>query len=277
MIIKHILKQATQQIIKISETPHREAEILLAHALEKPRTYLHTYPEHEINQTDLDTFQQSLHRRLQGEPIAYILGHTAFWDFELKVTHDTLIPRPETELIVELILEKLTEQEKIYIADLGTGSGAIALALAKERPHWELHATDQSHAALIIAQQNAQQLGVNNIKFFQGEWCMALPSQKYQAIVSNPPYIAENDPHLKQPGMAFEPQTALVSGNDGLDALRQIISQSSNYLMPNGLLILEHGFDQAPAVRALMQQSGYQQITSYRDLAGHERVVCAWH
>jgi release factor glutamine methyltransferase len=268
MKIKNILQKYKQQT---------GIEILLAHVLKKTRTYLHTYPDYEINQQEINTFQQLLKRHIEGEPIAYILGHKAFWNLELIVTPDTLIPRPETELIIELILEKLPTNEEIIIADLGTGSGAIALALAKERPHWQLHATDQSVTALKIAQQNAEHLQISNVKFYQGNWCKALPSQKYHAIVSNPPYIAENDTHLNQAGMAFEPQTALVSGRDGLDAIRQIISQAPDYLLPKGLLVLEHGFDQAEAVRTLMQQFGYQQITSHRDLAGHERVVCAWH
>jgi release factor glutamine methyltransferase len=253
--------------------PQLEAELLLARAMRVSRSHLYAYPEQILSTQQLNLLQQMLKRRLQGEPIAYILEEKEFWSLNLRVTPDTLIPRPETELLVELVLHTLPKEISQNVVDLGTGSGAIALALAKERSKWHITATDQSPAALNIAQQNAERLSLGNIEFCQGTWCEALAKHYYHAIVSNPPYIRQEDPHLSQGDLRFEPQSALVSGRDGLDAISAIITQSIHYLLPSGYLFLEHGFDQAVAVRQLLQQAGFLRVKSYRDLAGQERVT----
>lgn len=257
---------------KVNNPPF-EAELLLARAMQVTRSYLYAYPEHTLSWQQRELLQEMLKRRSQGEPMAYILEHKEFWSLQLQVTPDTLIPRPETELLVELVLQIMPRETGLRVADLGTGSGAIALALAKERPLWQITATDQSLAALKIAQHNARRLGITNVEFFQGSWCSALTARHYSAIVSNPPYIARADPHLCQGDLRFEPQSALIGGEDGLDAIRVIAAQALRYLVPGGYLFLEHGFDQAALVRKLLLGMGYQQVKSYQDLSRQERAT----
>ncbi len=262
-IATHILKPYVPQ-------SHLEAELLLALALQKPRSSLYAYPECSLTPPQIEQFSSLLKRRSSGEPLAYILGEKEFWSLPLHITQDTLVPRPETELLVELVLKTLPAQPQ-QLADLGTGSGAIALALAKERPAWRLTATDASHQALQVAQQNAKRLEITNLEFLQGDWCAALPAQKYHALISNPPYIAENDPHLAD--LTFEPKQALVSGASGLDALGKIIQQSPNYLTIGGWIFLEHGCDQAAAVKELLAATGYHNVMTHQDLSGQDRVT----
>lgn len=255
-----------------------ESEVLLAHVLNVSRTYLHTWPEKKLAAVQEKDFQVLIAKRQAGEPIAYITGHREFWSLDLCVTPDVLIPRHETELLVELILEKIpppAHSEPILIADLGTGSGAIALAIASARPDWFIHASDFSAAALKIAEMNAKRLKLLNVIFHQGKWCEALPDLKFHAIVSNPPYIAEDDDHLTQGDLRFEPATALVSAENGLNDLKQIIFQAKNYLQNNGLLLLEHGFLQAENVTSIFKKAGYTDINTYKDLAGCDRVTIA--
>ena len=264
MQIKDILKQATQDLKNISSTPQLDAELLLAHALNKPRSFLHAHPEYDfIN----DQVKKLLTRRITGEPIAYILGHKEFWSLDLKVNQDVLIPRPETELLVELILKKISAKNKIKLADLGTGSGAIALAVAHERPDWEIIATDINTNALKIAQYNAKNLQINNIKFLTGNWCQGLTPNNFAIILSNPPYLNDKN------NIKFEPTNALIAAENGLRNLRIIIEQAKDILKPEGLLMLEHGFDQAEMVQQFMQQQKYTNITSHKDLAGLTRVT----
>lgn len=269
-----VLAAAAKEFITVTDSPQLDADILLAHILQKPRSYLYAFPEYELTTAELKQFSQYVARHSQGEPIAYLTGHREFWSLDLMVTPDTLIPRPETELLVELLLQKLQGEKKI-IADLGTGSGAIALSVAKERPDWVVHATDNSVSALQVAQKNAQQLQVKNIFFHQGSWCDALPPLLFDAIVSNPPYVAENDPHINATVSQYEPRSALFSANQGLADLEKIIKQSINYIIPGGYLLLEHGFEQAQEVQRLFADLGYHLITSYPDLAGHERITMA--
>ncbi|CAN5413282.1 peptide chain release factor N(5)-glutamine methyltransferase [soil metagenome] len=268
--ISSLLQQASQQLPQ-SETAALDIELLLQHILAKSRSYLYTHPQQNLTEQQWNEFQSILLRRQQGEPIAYILGTQEFWSLELVVTSDTLIPRPETELLVELCLQKLVNAP-LNIADLGTGSGTIALALAKERPQWQILATDKSSAALQVAAANAKRLELDNINFIVSDWCLSLPhNKKFAAIVSNPPYIASDDPHLKD--LYYEPQEALVSGKDGMVALNSIVQQAVNYLLPGGLLLLEHGYNQATAVQKQMQNTGYKHIESLADLAGNMRVT----
>jgi release factor glutamine methyltransferase len=253
-----------------------DAEVLLAHVMCVSRSHLYAWPEKKLTDDQQKIFSQLMVRRLQGEPIPYLTGHQEFWSLNFKVTPDTLIPRPETELLVESVLSLFQDEipdSKKLIADLGTGSGAIALSIAHEKPEWIVYATDMSSAALEVAKWNAQHLKIKNIIFHQGSWCEALPELLFDVIVSNPPYIVENDPHLSQPGLRFEPITALTSGTDGLDAIREIIIEASQYLKPNGYLMLEHGYDQAEKIRKLLEHAGYKNIFSHRDLANIERVT----
>ncbi|RLJ16982.1 peptide chain release factor N(5)-glutamine methyltransferase [bacterium endosymbiont of Escarpia laminata] len=251
-----------------------EAAALLCHLLEKPRSYLYAWPEKMLDSAQYQAYQALLQRRRRGEPIAYITGRREFWSLELEVTPDTLIPRPDTELLVELALTHLPQKGPCRIADLGTGSGAIALAIASERPDCGIHATDRSSAALAVARKNGEKLGFDNMHFHQGSWFEALPGHdRFRLILSNPPYIPNDDPHLAQGDLPSEPQEALAAGPDGLNDIRKIATGAHNHLQPGGWLLLEHGFDQAAAVRELLRGAGLTEVQSHRDLAGHERIT----
>jgi len=272
--IRHTLQTASHQLAALHDgTPDLEAEILLASALDKPRSHLHAWPDKALTSEQDSSFQALIKRRLNGEPIAYILGHREFWSLQLQVTPDTLIPRPETELLVEKALELIPEDQPFHIADLGTGSGAIAAAIASERPNCHIVATDCSAAALAVAQANFKHLGFSNISCRQGEWYSALTSDmSFDIILSNPPYIPSGDPHLGRGDLLREPQHALASGTDGLDAIRHIINTAHQYLKNKGWLILEHGFDQGMKVRSFLEENGYDSIVTHMDLAGLERL-----
>jgi len=254
-----------------SPTPRLDAELLLAHALGKSRSYLHTWPERELDAPQLERYQAALARRQAGEPVAYILGQQGFWSLELEVASHTLIPRPDTELLVETVLALLPATPATLL-DLGTGTGAIALALASERPAWRLTGVDRVAEAVALAERNRARLKLANASFVASHWFSALAGQRYQLIVSNPPYIAANDRHLAEGDVRFEPSSALVAGADGLDDIRLIIQQSPDYLQAAGWLLLEHGFDQAAAVRELLSARGFSAVESRRDLGGHERI-----
>lgn len=272
MNIRFQLNQISKKLANISATPHLDAEILFAHALKTSRVYLYTNSDKELTEDQIHQINILAARRLQGEPIAYIIGKREFWSLDLTIDNNVLIPRPDTELLVELTLTKININTAC-IADLGTGSGAIALALAKERPNWKIIATDASERALKIAQKNAQKNAISNVEFYCGNWCAALPNIKFDAIVSNPPYIAANDEHLKQGDVRFEPKSALVSESNGLKDLAVIIKQAPAKLKPNGIILLEHGFDQAKAVQKLLKENGCLDITTHQDLAGFNRVT----
>jgi len=249
-----------------------EAQYLLQHVLQKPRSWLLAHPEQELTETQQADYRRLLQRRLQGEPIAYILGEREFFGLDFKVTPATLIPRPETELLVELALQRIPAQPYCHILDLGTGSGAIALSIAYARPDIEVTATDAVLAALAVARDNAQRLGVANVVFVCGDWFGGLDGQSFDLIVSNPPYVAIDDPHLQQGDLPFEPSSALISGADGLDDIRRIAGRASTHLRSGGWLLLEHGYDQAAKVRELLQQAGFGEVFSASDLSGIERV-----
>jgi len=273
MTIAQLLQEAKNKLTSVSDRPSLEAEILLAFALNKPRSYLHTWPETSISAESQACFDRYLKRRADKEPIAYITGAREFWSLTLSVNSATLIPRPETELLVELTLKLFQRDNPVKIADLGTGSGAIGLALSHECPAWQIEAVDISENALQIARKNAQQFALKNISFYHGNWCTALPCTGFDAIVSNPPYLAETEWPIYADNLAFEPKEALVSGPDGLEAVRIISQTAKGYLKPGGYLLIEHGFLQAEALRAIFTAEGYQSIHSVRDLAGHERVT----
>jgi release factor glutamine methyltransferase len=264
------LRQATQTVGLAA----LEAQVLLAHVLQRPRSHLYAWPEQPLTADQQAQFLALLARRARGEPVAYLTGHREFWSLPLKVTPDTLIPRPETELLVECALELLGAGEGACVADLGTGSGAIAAAIASECPLARLIATDLSAAALAVAADNFQALGLTQIELRQGSWFAALHNEeRCDLILSNPPYVAEGDPHLLRDGLPWEPATALSSGADGLDDIRRLIHAAPPYLQPEGWLIIEHGLDQAAAVRRLFEQAGYRETTTQQDLASRDRLT----
>jgi release factor glutamine methyltransferase len=249
-----------------------DAEVMLASVLRCSRAQLSAHTDQTVDDLTTALYMACLQRRSEGEPVAYITGTKEFWSLPLVVTPDVLIPRPETELLVELCLAQLGADAK-RVADLGTGSGAIALAVAKERPQWQVLACDASAAALQVAQINAQRLGLRNIEFRQGNWCAALLGERLDAIVSNPPYVDPADPALAE--LEFEPRAALVAAEHGYADLFTIARTASTCLRSGGLLLLEHGATQAAGLGGELSTLGYMQIVAHRDLSGHERVTIA--
>lgn len=270
--IQEALSQASIALDTVSDSPRLDAEVLLCYVLGKNRSYLYTYPEHDMPAETFAAFMQLLQKRQVGQPIAYLLKNKEFWSMTLTVSPDTLIPRPATERMIELALSLLPQSQNIKVLDLGTGSGAIALALAKERPHWQIDACDLSEQALVIAQQNAALHQLQQVHFYHSDWFKGITSKRYDLIVSNPPYIAINDPHLSQGDLRFEPMHALVSGVDGLDDIRHIISLSPQYLSQNGRLLIEHGYNQKSALQKLLIQAGFQNVQCWQDYEGLDRI-----
>ncbi|HXR02077.1 MAG TPA: peptide chain release factor N(5)-glutamine methyltransferase [Pseudomonas sp.] len=269
-IIASLLRSAE---LPDSPTARLDVELLLAAALGKPRSFLHTWPERIVSTEAAHTFDGYLQRRRTGEPVAYILGQQGFWNIDLEVATHTLIPRPETEMLVETALELLPGAIAHRLLDLGTGTGAIALSLAKDRPQWAVTAVDRVAEAVGLAERNRQRLHLDNAQVLLSHWFSAVEDQRFDLILSNPPYIASNDPHLVEGDVRFEPSSALVSGSDGLDDLRVIVSQAPAHLETGGWLLLEHGYDQGPAVRELLSEHGFEQIQTRRDLGDHERIT----
>lgn len=266
---------AARRQLRVSDSPATDAEMLLCHVLDKPRSFLFTWPEHQPTAAERQVFAALLERRACGEPIAWLIGQRDFCGHAFRVSADTLIPRPDTELLVDTVLEKLPQQAALQVADLGTGSGAIAISLALARPAWQLLAVDYLAPALDLAARNVQQLGAGNVTLCQSDWYAAL-SGRFHAIVSNPPYIAEQDPHLGQGDVRFEPASALVAGSDGLAAIRLIVAGAGAHLHPGGLLAIEHGYDQAVAVRALFAAAGFIDLETRRDYGDNERMTCGF-
>lgn len=271
--IKQALNHALALLSPHSESPKLDAEILLANCLKKTRSFLYAYPEKGLDKALLERFNNMLQQRQQGIPIAYITGEREFWSLPLNVSQATLIPRPETELLVEHALRLLQHRSQAFVLDLGTGSGAIALALAKEQPKWQLTASDISLAALDIAANNARNLKINNVTFLHSRWFSHITAPPFDLIISNPPYIAEQDPHLSTGDIQFEPRQALVSGIDGLDDIRHIAAHSHAFLMAGGWLLLEHGYNQGEAVKTILNHNGYDAIQCFPDWQGHLRVT----
>lgn len=249
-----------------------EAELLLLHALGRDRAWLFAHGSDPVDPAVHDTYAALLARRASGEPIAYITGRRGFWTLDLRVSPATLIPRAETERLVELALERLAADAPTRIADLGTGSGAIALAIASERPLAQVVATDASAAALEIAQANAREHGLGQVRFVHGDWFAPLAGERFDLIASNPPYIEAGDAHLTRGDLRFEPASALASGADGLADIRRIVAQAPAHLRPGGWLLLEHGFDQGDAVRALLREAGFDEARTEQDLEHRDRV-----
>jgi len=270
-----LLKHA-DQLKEISDTAVLDVELLLSHALDVDRAWLKTWPEHILLSAQMSIFEDLFARRLTGEPIAFIIGSQGFWSLDLKVTPQTLIPRPETELLVETSLA-LDLPADCRAIDLGTGTGAIALALAKERPNWQLTAVDSEPAAVKLAELNSHYCQIDNVMVYQSDWFSQVPLlgrlSNYHLIVSNPPYIEIDDPHLMQGDVRFEPASALVSGVDGLDDLREVINSSVKYLETFGWLLVEHGYRQGSAVRELFKAAGFITIETMTDFNQLERIT----
>lgn len=249
-----------------------DARVLLQAALRVSHAYLAAHSERVVAGEPLARYLALAARRAAGEPVAYLTGEREFFSLEFKVTPAVLIPRPETELLVELALERIPQDASCRVLDLGCGSGCIAISIAKRRPQTRVTATDRSPDALEIAAENTRALGVHNIDFARGDWFGAVGGERFDIIVSNPPYIAEGDPHLRQGDLPFEPRQALIAGPDGLSCIREIVAQANSHLVSGGWLMFEHGYDQAERCRALLGAAGFAEVFSQRDLAGIERV-----
>ncbi|RUO41368.1 peptide chain release factor N(5)-glutamine methyltransferase [Pseudidiomarina aestuarii] len=271
MIIRAALQWARTELTD-SDSQQMDAEVLVAAAMQRSRTYLHTWPEQELSAAELEQLQHWVLQRKNGVPIAYLLGSREFWSLDLEVNNTTLIPRPDTEVLVETALQ-LDLSRRSRVLDLGTGTGAIALALKSERTEWEITAVDRIPAALALARSNSRRLNLP-IQVLESHWFAALRGQQFDLIVSNPPYIDAEDPHLSQGDVRFEPASALVAEQAGLADLRVIVEQAAEFLEPNGWLALEHGWQQAAAVRELLVENGFEQVHSRRDYGNLERVSC---
>jgi release factor glutamine methyltransferase len=267
------IADATERLAPVSESPRLDAEILLCRTIDMPRSYLFAHPEDELDEFTLERFEDVLAKREAGAPMAYIMGVKEFWSHEFAVSPATLVPRPETELLVNLALCEIPRDEAWRILDLGTGSGAIAVSIACERPLSEVTAVDVSEAALAVARENANALAPGNVDYLQGSWTEPVRDRVFDLIVSNPPYVRADDEALAR--LQHEPQAALVAGADGLDAIRVLAADCADIMRPGGLLLIEHGFDQAEEVAALLAEHGWTDIQCHNDLAGLPRVTAA--
>jgi release factor glutamine methyltransferase len=271
--IRAILEDATQRLEALSDSARLDAELLLARAIDMPRSYLFAHPDEPLDELAVNRFREALDRRLAGEPMAYITGSREFWSLELLVTPATLVPRPETELLVDLALREIPRRAEWDILDLGTGSGAIAIAIAKERPLSRITATDISTEALDVARQNARHLEVPNIEFLAGDWVGPVRGRRFNVIVSNPPYVRSNDAALD--ALHCEPRGALSAGEDGLDAIRVLARDCVALLEPGGVLLIEHGAEQRDSVAAVLREHGWADTACHTDYAGLPRVSVA--
>lgn len=268
-----LLDQASKQLGNCSDSALLDAEVLLCHCLNKPRTYLRTWPEHQPDDEQIRQFQTLIAQRSQGVPVAYLTGHREFWSRDFLVTPDVLIPRPDSELLIEQALALLTVTQHCKIIDLGTGSGILAITLAAERPLATVFASDFSKSALAVAQLNAKRLQTGNVRFIYSNWFDAIDEDNFDLVLSNPPYIADDDPHLRQGDLRFEPQTALVSPNQGLQDIAMLAEQARHRLKPAGHLLVEHGYNQQHEVQTIFQRYGYQKIATQRDFSGNPRIT----
>ncbi|NQZ20549.1 MAG: peptide chain release factor N(5)-glutamine methyltransferase [Colwellia sp.] len=270
-----IIKQGQQLLAALSDSAKLDCKILLAFILDKETSYLLTWPEKKLTEVQFQAFMVLFNRRLKGEPIAYIIQEREFWSLPFYVSPATLIPRPDTELLVEHILAR-HQQNTLTCLDLGTGTGAIALALASEQPNWHIDAVDFSNEAIVLAQKNSQRLQLAQVNIYQSDWFSTIEQdKKFNIIVSNPPYIDENDEHLSEGDVRFEPLSALVASDNGYSDIKHIAKNALTFLENQGALYFEHGFEQAKEVRDILKQYGYNDIETLQDYSGNDRVTCA--
>lgn len=269
--IAELLEWAKQALAK-HEVAQLEAQVLLAYILGCDRAYLYAWPEKEVSTDNIKRFEEIIQRRQQHEPIAYLVGDKEFWSLKFKVSKDTLIPRADTELLVQTVLDHLPQTAQ-SIVDVGTGCGIIACTLAHLRPKWQVYGVDISDSALEIAKWNAQNLQISNVTFIESNWLQNLEGKRFDAIIGNPPYIREGDVHLIHGDLLYEPKIALTPGPTGLEAFQIILSQCPSHLKPNGLVAFEHGFDQADKVSTLLESAGFQHIKTFQDFSGNQRVT----
>ncbi len=267
------LADGTEQLRRVSDSPRLDTELMLARALDVPRSYLFAHPEDSLDPAALERFSTAVERRVKGMPIAYITGEKEFWSMILIVSPATLVPRPETEVLVDQALQRIPEAGNFSVLDLGTGSGAIALAIARERPHCDVTATDVSDAALAVARENANRHTLPNIEFLCGDWTAPVAGRLFDLIVSNPPYVPRDDPDLEN--LQYEPQLALAAGDDGLDAIRRISVEAKSVIRKGGALLIEHGVNQKEELARILSGDGWQKISHVNDLSGKPRVTIA--
>lgn len=271
--IDAILGNATTRLADVSDSARLDAELLLCRSIDMPRSYLFAHPEDTLDEAAFERLNLLLERRLSGEPMAYITGMREFWSMELIVSPATLVPRPETELLVDLALRQIPRDTEWQVLDLGTGSGAIAVAIAKERPLCQITAVDQSAAALDVARENVRQLNLGNVTCIEGDWVQPVAGQQFDIVVSNPPYVRADDAALR--ALTAEPVAALVAGEDGLDAIRVLARDCGSILCADGMLLIEHGADQQSDVESILLERGWTDVVCHRDIAGKPRVSIA--
>ncbi len=275
MTIAELIAYGQQLLFSQSDSAKLDTELLICFVIDKPRCFLLTWPERLLTKEQTKHFAELMQRRVNGEPIAYIVKMQEFWSLPLEVSPATLIPRPDTEVLVESVLAH-HQSEHLSCLDLGTGTGAIALALASERPHWQIEAIDFSHNAVSLAKRNAKNLSLSQVDFYQSDWFSEVSDDKrFDVIVSNPPYIDENDHHLNEGDVQFEPKSALVAAEHGLADIKIIASQAIKFLKPGGFLYIEHGFEQSIAVQRILAEFAYQQINTLKDYNDNDRITYA--
>ncbi len=270
------LLHKAEQSINCSDSARLDAEILFCDVMQFDRSRIYSHPEQIVPEDKSALFQSLLEQRQLGHPIAHLTGKKEFWSLELAINEDTLIPRPETELLVETALQIIPEDAVFNIMDLGTGSGAIAIAIASERPDCKIVATDINTNALAIAAKNAETHQIENIQFFISDWYQNIPLQAFDLIVSNPPYIKQEDEHLSQGDVRFEPELALVSGADGMQAINIVLENAKRYLASDAYLLIEHGYDQKPLVQEAFLKHDFKRIKTFQDLSGQDRITLGY-
>lgn len=273
MNIQQALRLGNQQLAATSPSARLDAQVLLGHVLQCNSAHLFTWPEKQLTNEQLASYQSLLQQRKHGTPVAHITGQREFWSLNLKVNNSTLIPRPETETLIEFILTKFTDKKNLKLIDMGTGTGAIAIALATEKPQWNIFACDISEQAIQLARLNSQQHQTDNITFIQSDWFNNITDNDFDIIVSNPPYIASDDVHLSQGDVRFEPKSALTAGDAGMDDIDYLCLHAKQHLRNHGYLIVEHGYDQKNAVFDCFTKNGYSDIEQRQDLSGHTRMT----
>jgi len=277
MNIQQALQQASNELAESSPSPALDAQVLLCHVLQCNSAHLAAWPEKALTDEQQERYGRLIAQRQHGLPVAHLTGQREFWSLDFSVNNSTLIPRPETETLIEFILSHFADRKHLRMLDMGTGTGAIAIAIASEKPGWQITASDIAAAAVELARHNSEKLKCENINFIQSDWFENISAKDFDLIVSNPPYIAADDPHLSQGDLRFEPATALVSGKSGMDAIEHICMQAKNHLAKNGWLIVEHGYNQKQQVADCFTKNGFVQITQQQDLSGHIRMSAGKH